>query len=86
MNEPIIIDLKLVVNDKAMAASVLMDVIRLAKALKERGIHGSPGWASTPYFKHPPIIERSDYEALRKFYIELEKLGIKIEPRHIIIQ
>jgi len=86
MNEPVIIDLKLVVNDKAMAASVLIDVTRLAKALKERGIHGSPGWASTPYFKHPPIIERSDYEALKKFYTNLEKLGIKIEPRRITIQ
>jgi len=86
MNESVIMDLKLVVNDKAMAASVLIDVTRLAKALKERGIHGSPEWASTPYFKHPPIIEKSDYEALKKFYTNLEKLGIKIEPRRITIQ
>ncbi len=77
------IDVKLVVDDKSMAAAVLADVIRIAKALKERGIHGSPYWASAPFFKHPPKQLRSDWEALSMLYTKLEELGINISPKYV---
>ncbi len=80
---PVTIDLKLTVDDKAMAAAVLVDVVRLAKALAERGVCGSPGWASSFYFKHPPEPARSDEEALSTLYGKLDELGISIEPRRL---
>ncbi|MCS7098748.1 MAG: inositol-3-phosphate synthase [Sulfolobales archaeon] len=83
MGLPVVIDLKLTVDDKAMASAVLVDVVRLAKALKDRGIYGSPGWASSFYFKHPPAPTRSDEEALAVLYRELEKLKIPIEPKRL---
>ncbi|MCX8184680.1 MAG: inositol-3-phosphate synthase [Sulfolobales archaeon] len=83
MGLPVIIDLKLTVDDKAMASAILADVVRLAKALKDRGIYGSPSWASSFYFKHPPVPAKSDEEALASLYRELEKLKIKIEPKRL---
>jgi len=74
------IDLKLKVDDKAMASAVLVDVIRLAKILREHEIGGAVEWASAFYFKHPPINPRSDYEALKALYEGLERLGEKAEP------
>ena len=59
------IDLKLKVDDKAMASAVLVDVIRLVKILRDHGIGGAVEWASAFYFKYQPINPRSDYEALK---------------------
>lgn len=80
---PVVMDLKLTVDDKAMASAVLVDVVRLAKALAERGVRGSPGWASSFYFKHPPEPARSDEEALASLYRRLDELGVPIEPRRL---
>ncbi len=83
MGLPVVIDLKLTVDDKAMASAVLVDVVRLAKALVERGVRGSPGWASSFYFKHPPEPARSEEEALASLYEKLDELGIPVEPRRL---
>ncbi|MCS7111112.1 MAG: inositol-3-phosphate synthase [Sulfolobales archaeon] len=80
---PVVMDLKLVVDDKAMASAVLMDVVRLAVALKKRGVKGCPHWASAPYFKHPPKQARNEEEALINLYTNLERIGISIEPRKL---
>ncbi len=80
---PVTMDLKLVVDDKAMASAILIDVVRLAAALKRRGIKGCPYWASAPYFKYPPKQARSDEEALLDLYIHLDKLDIDIEPKRL---
>jgi len=81
MGLPVTLDVKLVVDDKAMASAVLVDVVRLAKALRDRGVRGSPWWASAFYFKHPPRPARSDEEALVELYRKLDELGIEVEPR-----
>jgi myo-inositol-1-phosphate synthase len=83
MGFPITIDLKLVVDDKAMATPVLIDTVRLAKALMDRGVQGSPPWASMFYFKYPPVQAKSDEEALLNLYLNLERLGIEIEPKRL---
>ncbi|MEM1643837.1 MAG: inositol-3-phosphate synthase [Desulfurococcaceae archaeon] len=82
MGLPVTIDLKLTVDDKAMATAILVDVIRLSKALVERGIYGAPDWASAPYFKHPPKLAKSDYGAMLVLYEKLSEVGISIEPKH----
>ncbi len=81
MGLPVTLDVKLVVDDKAMASAVLVDVVRLAKALRDRGVRGSPWWASAFYFKHPPKPARSDEEALVELYRKLDELGVEVEPR-----
>ncbi|MEM0351904.1 MAG: inositol-3-phosphate synthase [Sulfolobales archaeon] len=83
MNLPVVIDLKLTVDDKAMAAAVLVDVVRIAKVLRSRGIYGGPAWASGFYFKHPPKPAKSDEEALAILYKKLDELKIPIEPKRI---
>lgn len=83
MGLPIFIDLKLTVDDKAMASAILVDVVRLAKVLKEAGIYGNPGWASAFYFKYPPEPVKSDEEALALLYKGLEELGIPVEPKRL---
>jgi myo-inositol-1-phosphate synthase len=83
MGLPVTIDLKLVVDDKAMATAVLVDVIRLAKALKDKGVRGAPEWASAFYFKYPPKQAKSDEEALLNLYMRLEELGIDVEPNRL---
>ncbi|RLG84667.1 MAG: inositol-3-phosphate synthase [Thermoprotei archaeon] len=83
MEMPVKIDLKLEVDDKAMATAVLVDVIRLAKVLMEKEVYGCPPWASAPYFKYPPLPISSDVAALHKLYEELDRLGISISPRYI---
>lgn len=75
------IEVKLKVDDKAMATAVLVDVIRVAKILKENKLGGSIPWASAFYFKHPPIPVRSDYEALKMLYKGLEELGVEAKPK-----
>lgn len=80
---PVTIDLKLVVDDKAMASAILVDVVRLAVALKKRGVKGCPCWASAPYFKYPPKQTKSDEEALFDLYVYLDKLNIDIEPKRL---
>ncbi len=82
MGLPVTFDIKLVVDDKAMASSVLVDAVRLAKVLKDLGVYGAPPWASAPYFKHPPNLVRSDEEALNELYVRLEEYGVKVEPKH----
>lgn len=82
---PITMDLKLVVDDKAMASAVLMDVVRLAAVLKNRNVRGCPYWASAPYFKYPPRQAKSDEEALLDLYIHLDRLGIDIEPKRLYL-
>jgi myo-inositol-1-phosphate synthase len=83
MGLPVTIDLKLSVDDKAMAAAVLVDVIRLAKALRDKDVKGAPDWASAFYFKYPPKQAKSDEEALLNLYLKLEELGIEIEPKRL---
>ncbi|ADM28082.1 Myo-inositol-1-phosphate synthase [Ignisphaera aggregans DSM 17230] len=85
MGLPVTIDLKLTVDDKAMATPILIDAIRIAKVLKDRGIYGCPDWASAPYFKHPPRQAKSDEEALLRLYMKLENLGIEIYPKRLPI-
>uniref|UniRef100_A0A7J2U0Y1 Inositol-3-phosphate synthase n=1 Tax=Ignisphaera aggregans TaxID=334771 RepID=A0A7J2U0Y1_9CREN len=85
MGLPVTIDLKLVVDDKAMASAVLADIIRLAKALRDKGIKGAPDWASAFYFKYPPKQAKSDEEALLNLYMKLEELGIEIEPHRLYL-
>lgn len=82
---PITIDLKLTVDDKAMATSILIDTIRLAKALKDKNVYGSPEWASMFYFKYPPRQAKSDEEALLNLYLNLDKLGVEIEPKRLYL-
>ena len=83
MGMPVKIDLKLEVDDKAMATAILIDVIRLAKVLIEKEIYGCPPWASAPYFKYPPIPVGSDAKALHRLYEELDKLGIDVRPKYV---
>ncbi|MEM2007166.1 MAG: inositol-3-phosphate synthase [Sulfolobales archaeon] len=83
MGLPVLIDVKLTVDDKAMAAAVLVDVVRIAKALRTRGIYGGPAWPSAFYFKHPPKPAKSDEEALATLYEKLDELKIPIEPKRI---
>ncbi len=78
----VVIEVKLVVDDKAMATPVLVDAIRLAKALSDKGLSGCIDWASAFYFKHPPRPVRSDFEALQEMYRRLDELGIEIRPRY----
>ena len=85
MGMPVKIDLKLEVDDKAMATAVLVDVIRLAKVLMEKEVYGCPPWASAPYFKYPPLPASSDAEALHRLYEELDKLEINITPKYVEI-
>ncbi|MEM1644863.1 MAG: inositol-3-phosphate synthase [Ignisphaera sp.] len=85
MGFPITIDLKLVVDDKAMATPILIDTIRLAKALMDKGVRGAPEWASMFYFKYPPKQAKSDEESLLNLYINLEKLGIEVKPKRLYL-
>jgi myo-inositol-1-phosphate synthase len=75
------IEVKLKVDDKAMATAVLVDVLRVAKILKENKLGGSIPWASAFYFKHPPTPVKSDYEALKMLYKGLEELGAEAKPK-----
>ncbi len=75
------IEVKLKVDDKAMATAVLVDVLRIAKILKDNKIGGSIPWASAFYFKHPPTPVKSDYEALKMLYKGLEELGVEAKPK-----
>lgn len=75
------IEIRLKVDDKAMASAVLVDAIRVAKVLKDHGIGGSVDWASAFYFKYPPRPVRSEYEALLMLYEGLESLGEEISPQ-----
>ena len=77
------IDVKLTVDDKSMASAVLADIVRIAKALSNRGVVGSPYWASAPFFKHPPKQFRSDWEALRALYSKFDEYGIDIKPKYV---
>ncbi|MEM1526865.1 MAG: inositol-3-phosphate synthase [Ignisphaera sp.] len=85
MGFPITVDLKLVVDDKAMATPILIDTVRLAKALTDKGVGGAPEWASMFYFKYPPRQAKSDEESLLNLYINLEKLGIEVEPKRLYL-
>lgn len=82
MGLPVTLDVKLVVDDKAMASAILVDAVRLAKVLKELGIYGAPPWASAPYFKHPPNLVKSDEEALEELYLRLEEYGVEVVPKY----
>jgi myo-inositol-1-phosphate synthase len=75
------IEVKLKVDDKAMATAVLVDVLRVAKILKDNKLGGSIPWASAFYFKHPPVPVKSDYEALKMLYRGLEELGVEARPK-----
>jgi myo-inositol-1-phosphate synthase len=75
------IEVKLKVDDKAMATAVLVDVLRIAKILKDNKLGGSIPWASAFYFKHPPVPVKSDYEALKMLYRGLEELGVEARPK-----
>ncbi|MEM1982834.1 MAG: inositol-3-phosphate synthase [Sulfolobales archaeon] len=83
MELPVVLDVKLVVDDKAMASAILVDAVRLAKVLRDLGIFGAPPWASAPYFKHPPNLVKSDEEALEELYVRLEEYGVSIEPKYV---
>ncbi len=84
MGLPVTLDVKLVVDDKAMASAVLVDVIRLTKVLHDSEVYGAPAWASGPYFKHPPQPVNSDEEALEDLYRHLDELKVEIEPRYAL--
>jgi myo-inositol-1-phosphate synthase len=75
------VEVKLKVDDKAMATAVLVDVLRIAKILKDSKLGGSIPWASAFYFKHPPTPVKSDYEALKMLYKGLEELGVEAKPK-----
>ncbi|MEN2999346.1 MAG: inositol-3-phosphate synthase [Acidilobaceae archaeon] len=75
------IEVRLKVDDKAMASAVLVDAIRVAKVARDHGLRGSIDWASAFYFKYPPRQARSEMEALRMLYSGLERLGEQVRPR-----
>lgn len=75
------IEVRLKVDDKAMASAVLVDAIRVAKVLKDHGVRGSVDWASAFYFKYPPVPVKSEYEALLMLYEGLESLGESVSPK-----
>ncbi len=77
----VLIEVKLTVDDKAMATPVLVDTLRLAKVLKDHGLSGCIDWASAFYFKHPPKPVKSDYQALQEMYRRLDELGEPIYPK-----
>lgn len=84
MGLPVTLDVKLTVDDKAMASAILVDAVRLAKVLNDLGIYGAPPWASAPYFKHPPNLVKSDEEALEELYLRLEEYRVEVEPKYVI--
>ena len=70
---PITIEAKLSVDDKSMAAAVLVDAIRVARLALDRG-HGGPIKGPSAYlFKHPPIQAPDDETAYRWFVEYIEK-------------
>ncbi len=67
---PVVVEAKLVVDDKSMCAGVLADAVRAAKTALDRGLAGPVPEASAALFKHPPVQAESDEEAmewLRRF-------------------
>jgi myo-inositol-1-phosphate synthase len=54
-NLPIIVDLKLTVNDSPNSGGVVIDVIRAVKLALDRGISGPLTGISSYAFKHPPV-------------------------------
>jgi len=54
-NLPIVVDLKLTVNDSPNSGGVVIDVIRAAKLALDRGIGGPLTGISSYAFKHPPV-------------------------------
>ena len=66
---PVIVEAKLVVDDKSMFAGAMIDAIRGAKIALDRGVAGPVISVSAPFFKHPPVQAPSDEEA-HKWFIE----------------
>ena len=54
-NLPIVVDLKLTVNDSPNSGGVVIDVIRAVKLALDRGISGPLTGISSYAFKHPPV-------------------------------
>lgn len=54
-NLPIVVDLKLTVNDSPNSGGVVIDVIRAVKLALDRGIGGPLTGISSYAFKHPPV-------------------------------
>ncbi|GAY25101.1 inositol-3-phosphate synthase [Desulfurococcaceae archaeon AG1] len=74
---PVTLEAKLSVDDKSMAAAVLLDAIRVAKLALDRG-HGGPIRGPSAYlFKHPPI-QAPDDETAYRWFLEYVEKGIDI--------
>ncbi|MFQ6085159.1 MAG: inositol-3-phosphate synthase [Candidatus Bathyarchaeia archaeon] len=54
-NQPVLLDLKLTVEDSPNSAGVIIDVIRAVKLALDRGVAGPLISVSAYAFKHPPI-------------------------------
>ncbi len=74
---PVAIEAKLSVDDKSMAAAVLVDAIRVAKLPLDRGHGGVIVGPSAYLFKHPPIQADDDGHAYR-WFIEYIERGIDL--------
>jgi len=70
---PVTIEAKLSVDDKSMAAAVLVDAIRVAKLALDRGHSGVIAGPSAYLFKHPYIQADDDEHAYRWFIEYIEK-------------
>lgn len=63
---PVTVDLKLVVDDKSMAAAVLLEAVRIAKIALDRRLGGALKEPCAFLFKHPPC-QLPDEEAKEAF-------------------
>ncbi len=66
---PVILDVKLSVDDKSMIAGVLIDAVRAAKIAIDRSLKGPVPEASAYLFKHPPT-QAPDDETAKQWFEE----------------
>ncbi len=59
-DQPIIIDVKLQVEDSPTSAGVVIDAIRAVKIALDRGVSGPLESVSAYFFKHPPVNVQDD--------------------------
>jgi len=74
---PVTLEAKLSVDDKSMAAAVLVDAIRVAKLAMDRGHGGVIVGPSAYLFKHPPL-QAADDETAYRWFIEYIEKGVDV--------
>jgi len=75
---PLTLEAKLSVDDKSMAAAVLVDAIRVARLALDRGHGGVIVGPSAYLFKHPPI-QAVDDETSYRWFVEYVERGVDAE-------